>query len=401
MTPTNTEANVLSEVLKEEGFTPANGGTPNANGNANGNQNGQSGNGNANGNAGNAGNEPLIINEDEGGSGGNQGGNAGQGQNANGGQAKPENWKPGDADWSAYLAERFGEGNADAIKTKLTERDHFERLTKADPYKSALGGQLDELLGKGVKPENAIRYLTVDAEQLVKDGKFRELRELTLGMERPDLTPQEISDLIDMKYGIGKSKKDDDSEKMGLLQLKFDVGADKEKFAELKKKLIEPASNNRDRVQADFNNTQRVKSWEGHTKKLVEEFTSLNIPVGLDKEGKPLRTVAFKIKDKSVLERLSKDMQTIIEKSPSLAADADGIALLKEIAEDRVWKLLKPQIAQSLVQSGVSDKNKFWSKTLHNTQLDGQNGAHDFGGSANTSEDAFVEAIVGVEQGKR
>lgn len=392
-TPTNTEADVLSEVLKEEGFKPADGGTPNAAENANGSQ-GNENNAGANGN-GSAGAD-FFLNEDEGRSDANQGGNEQGAAKAEAGQGKPEKWTPTEADWTQFLTEKFGEGNADAISTKLKEREHFEQLTKATPYKSALGGQLDELLAKGVKPENAVRYLTIDPKSL----SDKEIRAMAMGAERADLTADEISDLIDMNYGIGKFAKDDESEKQGLLRLKYDVGADRQKFDELKQKLVEP-DNNQDRVKADFNNTKRIESWKGHTKKLIEDFKSIDIPVGQDKDGKPLKVASFKIKDRAVLEKLNKDIQTIIEKSPSLVADENGLAIVREIAQDRAFKYLLPQIAQSLVRSGMSNRDGFWSKELHNTQLGSQNGAHDFGGSGQSSDDRFVEAIVSAENGKR
>lgn len=274
------------------------------------------------------------------------------------------------------LTDRFGISLVD-LPVRMQEHNQYKEQLTASPYKSAMGKALDDLLSQNIDPDTAIAYLKTDFEKMDN----RDFMAMAMTLKTPGLTKEEASRLIDKKYGLGDFKKDEQDEKDGLLQLKVDAGEERPKTQELKNKMLE-LGKSRDAVTAEQNNANRINSWQSVKENLKKEFGEIKVPVGMTKDGKPSFEFPFKVGNADVL---LKDVDALIQQSPSLLADEKGVALVKQILTDRAIIRNLPALTAALLTHGKSQNNQWWDQVLNNPDFSSNNNGG--GGPTATSTD--------------
>ena len=303
---------------------------------------------------------------------------------------EPTPTTPPPSDFNSLLNGKFGMNEAD-LQTRLQEFDKYKELASADPYKSPLGKQFDQLVAQGVNPDAAVRYLTVD-EQKLSD---KDVLMFKMQRESPDATAEQISRFIDKKYGLGDFApkkddgegnmiKDDEAEKDNFFQLKMDSQPVRKEFKSLKEELVKPHTP-REAIEKQSTEQQRVAQWQPLKDKIKSEFKQILIPVGKDKDGNPLTKLKASVKDFDV------DLDTIINSTPNLKADEQGIAYVKQVMEDAYILRNKAEIFHKIGQWARSQSDKDWQARISNPVLKNSN-PNDFGGTqAKTKDDQHVE----------
>lgn len=263
------------------------------------------------------------------------------------------------------LNDRFGLDST-ALRTRIEEVGSLKQLVDAPVYKSTLGKGFDELVANGQTPENAIKYLTTDLDQMDN----REFMALNMTLTTPSISMEEALRHIDKKYGLGDFKKSDDEEKDGLVDLKIATADIRPKAQELKTKMLE-LGKNRDVVASEQANAGRLTNWNKEIQKMKAELTEVRVPVGLTKEGKPRFEFPFKISNN---DPLIKEVQSLVEQDPRLLADEKGVAFVKEIMTHRAIISNLPNLMQAVLVHGRSQNNQFWDTILNNPDF-GANGS--------------------------
>lgn len=282
------------------------------------------------------------------------------------------------------LNDRFGLDST-TLRGRIAEVDSLKQLVDAPVYKTALGKGIDELVAQGQTPENAIKYLTTDLANMDN----REFMALNMTLTNKEITMEEALRHIDRKYGLGDFKKDDESEKDGLLDLKLATSEIRPKAEELKAKMLE-LGKNRDAVASEQANASRLTNWKSQIDKMRTELNEVKLPVGTTKDGKPRLEFPFKISNNS---DLIKEVETLVERNPELLADEKGVAFVKRIFTDRAIISNLPNITQAILVHGRSQNNQFWDSILNNPDF-GATGAINTGTGLGTTDQQIADGIA-------
>lgn len=298
-------------------------------------------------------------------------------------------------DFNSFLSGKFGRDEA-TLKQELQELQTLRETVKADPYKSPLGKQFDNLVAQGVNAEAAIRYLTVDETKLGD----KEVLLFKMQRESPNATAEQISRYIDKKYGLGDfaPKKDDgegnmikdeEAEKDNLFQLQMDSQPVRKEFKSLQEELIKPVVS-RETIASKTAEQQRVEGWKPLKSKLREEFKQIQIPYG-NRDGKPIATLKAAVKN---FDFTDAEIDQIIQSNPNLKPDAEGVKYLNQVLEDAYFLRNRADLFYKVGEYARSMNDKQWQQTIHNPQL--KNGqTQDFGGtSSKTKDDQLVEGFM-------
>ncbi len=295
-------------------------------------------------------------------------------------------------DYDSWLNGKFGK-NAEALQAELQELGTLREIKNADPYKSPLGKQFDILVAQGTKPEDAVRYLTADETKLSNKDYLVFEAQRTF----PDADPTRITRNIDKKYGIGEfaPKKDDgegnmivdtEAEKDNIFAMEMDAQNAKKNFKTLREELVKPHTP-REQVEQKGKEQQRVASWQPHLKKITQEFKEFKIPLGKDKEGKPIVTLKSNVKnfDGAILDKFIQDN--------NIQPNEEGFKQLDDFKENVYFLQNRADILWKTAEWARSQNDKEWQARIHNPNLKAPNSA-DFGGSKNKSKsDQYADAF--------
>lgn len=296
-----------------------------------------------------------------------------------------------DEAFNTRLNEMFGADGA-TLKTTLEEAKSAKELLGASPYKHAITKAMDELLAKNIEPEVALRYLTTDETKLGD----KELMALDMRLSRTDMTPDDINKYIEMKYKIGAYKESDEKEQDGLLQLKFDSGNIRQNFGATKQKMLENGVS-RDQVAFNQNQASRVENWKPAITKLKTELDTIQIPIGVDKDGKPIHSFPFKLGN---TDGLFQELDYLITNSPKLMADEKGINFVKGVLQDRAIKLNLPAIAHSIATHAKGQNDAWWSNFMENPKFSQQGSSSTGGATSVGAAQGIANAIIEAASGR-
>lgn len=291
-----------------------------------------------------------------------------------------------DDDLGKILNDRFGVSLAD-LPARLQERDQLNARLQASPYKSDLGKAFDEAIGvNNMTPEAALKYITTDFSKL----DARELMAMSVMQQESSVTMEEALRFVDRKYGLGEFKKDDQSEKDGLLQLKIESAPVRENMDKIRSSMLERGKS-RDAVTAEQANANRLSSWQSKTAELKSAFKEVKIPVGTGKDGKPLFEFPFKATD---VEKVFSEIQPFIEQSSGLLADEKGVALVQRILQDRFILNNLPQITSAILSHGKSQNNQWWENLLGQPDFKPDGNGYSGGGLNKTRDEQIAAGII-------
>lgn len=300
----------------------------------------------------------------------------------------------------------------EASPQELLKKVHeLEELTKASPYKSQIGELFDDLVapvekgGKGLSPETAIKYIYTDVNKMFSEGKYQELIELELQISRPDLSPEDIRELVEAKYKVGKYAgvtEDDDpetiaqKEKMGRLQMKYDAGEKLQQISKMREQLLQPKIT-RSEIIARQEESKRVDTWMNLRSKIApKEFV---IPIGQrkavvnGKEQNVTDSFRYQLTPEQV-NRVWEDVAGFI-KSNKIAADENGISFVKnELIPLIILKHNFTDIANKIFTYGKSKQTERIVADLSNPVLNTGSSIQDNGQIDGNQILSFFEKVL-------
>lgn len=284
-------------------------------------------------------------------------------------------------DFASFLNGKFGRDEQTLAK-ELEELTTLRETVKANPYKSALGEQIDTLIAQGVEPSAAVRYVTADESKL----SDKDVLIFKMQREQPQASQEQIASYIERKYKVGAfaPKKDDgegnmvtdeEAEKHNLFDMAMEASQVRKEFKALKDELVKPRTS-REQIENQSKEQQRVASWQPIQKKLLEEFKQYTIPYG-NKDGKPIANLKAEVKN------FTADINAYIEANPHLLANEEGIQSVRQALEDAYLLQHKAEIFYKVGEWARSQSNENWHKLIHNPVL--KSPQTDFGGTSQKS----------------
>lgn len=301
----------------------------------------------------------------------------------------PKAETPKQEDFNSLLSGKFGR-DEQTLARELEELGTLRESVKANPYKSAIGEQIDRLIAQGASPEAAVRYVTADESKLTD----KEVLMFKMQRDMPDSNSEQISRYIEKKYGIGAFApqkddgegnmiKDEEAEKDNLFAMAMDSKAIRKEFKDIKEELVKPRTS-REQVENQTKEQQRVSNWKPIQKKLLEEFKHYNIPYGI-KDGKPMINLKAAVKDFNV------NLEAYIQSNHDLIADENGLQTVRQAMEDAYLLQNKADIFKKVGEWARSQSEENWHKLIHNPSIKAPQS--DFGGNASNKSrsDQLVE----------
>jgi hypothetical protein len=280
-------------------------------------------------------------------------------------EAPAENAEDFERQFETRLSERFGH-DSKKLSEVLGRLPVLEEQLTADPYKSPFTKQLDDLLGKGIPVETAVKYLTTDSSKL----SHKELMAFKMQQEYPEMALEKIIRQIDRKYKLGDfapTKKVDGEdvadESDGLEQLEFDAQPIKKEFDALKGQMLENGKSRADVVNQQ-KEVERVKAWAPAAQKIVESFDTIQteMPNGnllkFAVEMSPEEKVAYQ-----------GQIAQLIKNNPNLAADEAGLKTAKAVIETLYVAKNWTKMAIAFAEQGRSMSDEEWIAEIHNPSL--------------------------------
>ena len=270
-----------------------------------------------------------------------------------------------ESQFEARLNERFGH-DSKKLSEVLGRVPVLEEQLNADPYKNPFTKQLDELLGKGIPVETAVKYLTTDSTKL----SHKELMAFKMQQEYPDMAIEKIVRQIDRKYKLGDfapTKKVDGEdvpdESDGLEQLEFDAQPIKKEFDALKGQMLETGKSRADVVNQQ-REVERVRSWAPVAQKVVNEFDAIEATMP---NGNVLKfTVEMTPEEKTAYEG---QIAQLIKSTPSLGTDEAGIKTARAVVETLYVAKNWQKMAIAFAEQGRTMSDEEWIAEIHNPSL--------------------------------